>query len=54
MDLKRGINDFRKGHQPRTTVVMDVKGDMVTDCHRILARWRNQFSQLLNYIGLMM
>ena len=32
-------------------MVMDVKCDMVTDCHRILARWRNQFSQLLNVHG---
>jgi len=29
-------------------MVMDVKCDMVTDSHRILASWRNQFSQLLN------
>ena len=24
---------------------------MVTDCHKILARWRNHFSQLLNVQG---
>jgi hypothetical protein len=29
-------------------MVMDVKGDLVTDCHRILDSYRNQFSQLLN------
>ena len=27
---------------------MDEKGDLVTDSHNILARWRNHFSQLLN------
>jgi hypothetical protein len=32
-------------------MVMDVKGDMVTDSHKILARWRNQFSQLMNVHG---
>jgi Mor family transcriptional regulator len=47
-DLYRGISDFRKDHQPRTNIVMDEKGDLVTDSHRILPRWRNHFSQLLN------
>jgi len=27
------------------------KGDLVTDCHSILARWRNHFSQLFNVHG---
>jgi hypothetical protein len=30
---------------------MDEKGDLVTDSHSILARWRNHFSQLLNVHG---
>jgi hypothetical protein len=30
---------------------MDEKGDFVTDCYSILARWRNHFSQLLNIHG---
>jgi hypothetical protein len=37
-----------KCYQPRTNIVRDEKGDLVTDCHSILARWRNHFSQLLN------
>ena len=47
-DLHRGINDFKKGYQPRTTIVKDEKGVLVADPHSILARWRNYFSQLLN------
>ena len=47
-DLYRGINDFKKGYQPRTTIVKDEKGDLVADSHSIMARWRNYFSQLLN------
>jgi hypothetical protein len=47
-DLYRGINDFRKGNQPRTIIVKDEKGDVFTDCHNIMTRWRNYFSQLLN------
>jgi hypothetical protein len=49
-DLYRGINNFRKGYQPRNIIVK--KGDMVADSHRIMARWRNYFSQLLMYMGL--
>ena len=47
-DLYRGINDFKKGYQPRTIIVMDEKGELVADPHSIMARWRNYFSQLLN------
>ena len=37
----RGISDFKKDYQPRTNIIRDEKGDLVTDCHSILARWRN-------------
>jgi len=50
-DLYRGINDFKKGYQPRTNIVKDDKGDLVADSHSTLARWRNYFSQLLNVHG---
>jgi hypothetical protein len=50
-DVYRGIIDFKKGYQPRTNIVKDQKGDLVTDCHRILARWRYNFSQLFNVHG---
>jgi hypothetical protein len=42
--LYRGISKCKKGYQPRTNIVKDDKGDLVTDCHSILARWRNSFS----------
>ena len=47
-DLYRGINDFKKGYQPRTIIVKDEKGDLVADSHSIMAKLRNYFSQLLN------
>jgi hypothetical protein len=50
--LYRGINDFRRGYQPRTNVVKDEKGELVADYHSILARWRNHFSQLLIIHGI--
>jgi len=36
-DLYRGINDFKKWYQPRTTIVKDEKGDLVEDPHGIMA-----------------
>jgi len=47
-DLYSDINDFKKGYRPRTTIVMDEKGDFLADSHSIMARWRKYFSQLLN------
>jgi len=44
----------KKGYQPTTSIVNDVKGDLVADSHSNLARGRNYFSQVLNDIGLMM
>ena len=35
-DLYRGINDFKKGYQPRTGIVMDEKGDLVADSQGII------------------
>jgi len=45
-DFYRGIKDFKKGYQPRCTIVKDEKGDLVADSHSIVDRWRNYFSQL--------
>jgi len=50
-DLYRGNSDFKKGYQPKTNIVEDEKGDWVTDCHSIVARWRKNFSRLLNVHG---
>ena len=50
-DLYRGISDFKKGYEPRTNIVKDETGDLVTGSYSILARWRDYFSQLLNVHG---
>ena len=47
----RGIINFKKGYQSRANIAKNEKGDLVTDCHSILARWRNHFSQLLDVHG---
>jgi hypothetical protein len=49
--LYSAIDKSKKGYQPRTTVIKYEKGDLVTDFHRIWARWMNHFSQLLNVLG---
>jgi hypothetical protein len=50
-DLYWGINDMKKGYQPRTRLVKDEKGDLVADSHSIMTRWGNYFSQILNVHG---
>jgi hypothetical protein len=37
-DLYRGVNEFKKGYQPRTNIVKDEKGDVNADSLSILAR----------------
>jgi len=49
--LCRGISDFKECYQPRTNIVKDEKGDLVTDCNSFLARWSNHFSKLFNVHG---
>jgi len=46
--LYRGINDFKKGYQPRSIIVKDDKGELIADPHSIMVRWRNYFTQLFN------
>jgi hypothetical protein len=43
-DLYRGINDFKRGYQPRSNSVKD----MLAYTHNIFNRWKDYFSQLLN------
>jgi len=50
-DLYWGINDFKRGYQPRCNIVKNEKGDLVADSHSIVARWREYFSQLFNMHG---
>jgi hypothetical protein len=38
-----GINEFKKGYQPRTNLVKDERGDLLADAGKILNRWKNYF-----------
>jgi hypothetical protein len=44
-DLFRGINEFKKGYQPKSNLVKDESGDLLADLHSILNRWKNYFCQ---------
>jgi hypothetical protein len=39
-DFYRGRTDFKKGYQPRTTIVQKETGELVTGSYSILAKWR--------------
>jgi hypothetical protein len=47
-ELYRGINEFKRGYQPRKNLVEDENGYLLADSANILNRWKNYFSQLLN------
>jgi hypothetical protein len=47
-DLCRGINELKRGYQPRNNLVKDENGDLLIDSRKILYRWKNYFCQLLN------
>ena len=50
-DLYRGINDFKKGYQPRYNIVNNKKRVLISDSHGIVVRWRKYYSQLFNGLG---
>jgi hypothetical protein len=43
-DLYRGVNEFKKGYEPRSNLVKDENGDLLGDSHSILNRWKNHIS----------
>jgi hypothetical protein len=45
-DLHRGINEFKKGYQPKTNLVNNESGDLLVDFHSILNKWKNYFCHL--------
>jgi hypothetical protein len=47
-DLYRGINEFKKGHQPRINIIKYENGNLLADSHSVLNRSKNFFNQVLN------
>jgi hypothetical protein len=49
-DPYRGINEFKRGCQPRSNLIEDENGDLHAYSHKILSKWKNYSSQLLNVL----
>jgi hypothetical protein len=47
-DLYRGINEFKKGYQPRITIIKDENGNLLADPNSVLSSRKNFFNQVLN------
>jgi hypothetical protein len=47
-DLYRGINEFKKGYQPRINIIKDENGNLLADPQNTLNRWKIFFNQVLN------
>ena len=45
--MYKGINEFKKGYQPRAYVIKKHDGTIVADTTSILSRWEQFFSNLL-------
>jgi hypothetical protein len=50
-DLYRGINEFKKGYQPRINIIKDENGNLLTDPQSVLNRWKIFFNQMLYVHG---
>jgi hypothetical protein len=44
----RGINEFKKGYQPRSNLVKNENDNLFADSNNTVNRWKSYFSQLLN------
>jgi hypothetical protein len=49
--MYRGINEFKKGYQPRINIIKDVNGNLIADPQNVLNRWKNFCNQVLNVHG---
>jgi hypothetical protein len=45
-DLYTGINQFKKGYQPRINSVKDENGDQLTNSHNVLNMRKNYLSAI--------
>jgi hypothetical protein len=50
-DLCGGINEFKKGYQPRTNMVKGKNCNLIADSDSILSTWKNYFISLLIVYG---
>jgi hypothetical protein len=46
--LCRGINEFKKGYQPRINIIKDENENLLADPQSVLNRWKYFLNQVLN------
>jgi hypothetical protein len=46
--LYRGINEFKKGYQPRINIINNENGNLLADPQNVWNRWKTFFNQVLN------
>jgi hypothetical protein len=49
--LYRGINEFKKGYEPRIYIIKNENGNLLADPQSVLNRWKTFFNQVLNIHG---
>jgi hypothetical protein len=50
-DLYRGINEFKKGYQPRINIIKHQNVNPLAKSQNVLNRWKDFFNQVLNIHG---
>jgi hypothetical protein len=50
-DFYRGINEFKKGYQPRINIIKDENGNLIAHPQSVLNTWKNFFNHVLNAHG---
>jgi hypothetical protein len=50
-DLYRGINQFKKGYQPRIHIIQEENGNQVSEPQNILHKWKHFFNQMVSVHG---
>jgi hypothetical protein len=50
-DFQRGINEFKKGYQPKINIIKDENGNLLADPQNVLNSWKDFFKQVLNVHG---
>jgi hypothetical protein len=50
-DFYRGINEFKKGYQPRINIIKDENDNLLADPQNVLNSCKNFFNQVINVHG---
>jgi hypothetical protein len=48
--LYRGINEFKRGNQPKNSLIKAENGDLLAYSHKIRNRWENDFFSVIGCV----